>query len=105
MKKFMKLSILVLLFVVLGANVKAESLGQFGSPSVLINAGDSGGTFITEILCGTAGMQFDVGQYVNPEQLEKGFGCIEGYKPLFEYNSDFPLGTKYETVLVAISMV
>ena len=110
MKRFMKLikmSVLILMFVVSGANVKAESLGQFGSPAVLINAGDSGAIYITKAICEKAGMQFDVGIDVIPEQLKKGSGRIgenkERYMSLVEYNSNFPLGTPYEALVVTIA--
>ncbi len=110
MKLFMKLikmSALVLIFVVSGTNIKAETLEQFGSPAVLINAGDSGGIYTTTAICNRAGIQFDVGIDVKPEDIEKGSGRIgenrEKYGPTVEYiYSNFPLGTQYETVIVTI---
>ena len=110
MKLFMKLikmSALVLIFMVSGTNIKAEELEKFESPAVLINAGDSGAIYITKAICEKTGMQFDVGIFVTPEQLEKGSGRIgennEKYMSTVEYNSNFPLGTPYKTLVVTIA--
>jgi len=100
-KQLITVSCLILTIVISGTNVKAEHVEKFGSPAVLINAGDSGGIYITKAICYMAGMQFDVGIHVIPEQLKNGSGRIGG-RAIVEYNSDFPLGTNYETMIVTI---
>lgn len=106
-KQLIVVSCLILMIVVSGTNVKAEYVEKFGSPVVLINAGDSGAIYITKAICEKAGMQFDVGIDVIPEQLKKGSGRIgenkERYMSLVEYNSNFPLGTPYEALVVTIA--
>ena len=98
---------LLLMLVVSETSVKAEELKQFGSPAILINAGDSGAIYITKAICEKAGMQFDVGIDVIPEQLEKGSGRIgennKKYMSTVEYNSNFPLGSHYEALVVTIA--
>lgn len=106
-KQLIVLSCLFLMICVSETNVKAEKLKKFGSPTVLINAGDSGAIYITKAICEKAGMQFDVGIDVIPEQLEKGAGRIgennEKYISIVECNADFPLGTPYKALVVTIA--